>query len=331
MANPNIQTAYAGEVLDQILVMAATGNQLFEKGLIHMETNIGDKFYIPRLQLSKLLQKRVEMPKSENVKGKFTIDERVLKPEDIMVYTEFNPRSFEKYWKKWQPTGPLVFRDLTPEVQVTLLGEVLKQVGTELGWHLIQGEYGEGEEQFFNGVLTRILADPDVVKASCESESMIARLRAVWEKTADVVRGHANFTFLMSSADFDKYDNELTDLHHKGADPTSTNVARFKGKRIAALNDWPDGVIVGTICSLGTDSNLYASCNLADDYECLQVDKVQASGELYFIKLLMKADTQISWGQAVTLLDCRVESSESGGQPSGDSGGSGADDQEVVG
>lgn len=34
MANPNIQTAYGGEVLDQILVMAATGNQLFEKGLI---------------------------------------------------------------------------------------------------------------------------------------------------------------------------------------------------------------------------------------------------------------------------------------------------------
>ena len=75
-----------------------------------METSIGDKFYIPRLQLSKLLQKRVEMPKSENSKGEFKIDERLLKPEDIMVYTEFNPRSFEKFWKKWQPTGNLVFR-----------------------------------------------------------------------------------------------------------------------------------------------------------------------------------------------------------------------------
>ena len=62
-----------------------------------------------------------------------------------------------------------------------------------------------------------------------------------------------------------------------------------------------------------------------------RIAHVQASGELYFIKLLMKADTQISWGQAVTLLDCRAESSESGSQPSGDSGGSGADDQEVVG
>lgn len=312
MANPNIQTSYSGEVLDQMLVMAATGNELFEKGLIHMETGIGDKFHIPRLQLSRLLQKRVEMPKSENSKGDFKIDERVLEPKDVMVYTEFNPRSFEKFWKKWQPTGNLVFRDLMPEVQVALLTEVLKQVGTELGYHFIQGEKGDGEEQFFDGVLTRIQNDTDVVRAACDSESQIERLRAVWEKTADKVRGHANFTFLMSSADFDKYDNELTDLHHKGADPTTTNVARFKGKRIAALNDWPDGVIVGTICSLGTDSNFYAGCNLANDYECLQVDKVQASGERYFIKMLMKADTQIAWGQLVTLLDTRTPGNDIG-------------------
>lgn len=306
MANPNIQTAYAGEVLDQILVKAATGNQLFEKGLIHLETSIGDKFYIPRLQLSKLLQKRVEMPKSENSKGEFKIDERLLKPQDIMVYTEFNPRSFEKFWRKWQPNGNLVFSELPAEVQTTLLNEVLKQVGAELGYHFIQGKSGEGEEQFFDGILTRIEGDKDVVKATCDETSMIARLRAVWEKTSEKVREQQNFTFLMSSADFDKYDNELTDLHHKGADPTSTNTPRFKGKRIAALNDLPSDVIVGTLCSLGTDSNLYAGCNLADDYNCLQVDKVQNSGELYFIKMLMKADTQIAWGELVTLLDCRA-------------------------
>ena len=306
MANPNIQTAYPGEVLDQILVKAATGNQLFEKGLSHLETNIGDKFYIPRMQLSKLLQKRVEMPKSENSKGEFKIDERVLDPKDIMVYIEFNPRSFEKFWRKYQPTGNLVFSELPANVQVMMLNEVLKQVGSELGYHFVQGQSGEEEEQFFDGILTRILADEGVVKATCESTSMIARLRSVWEKTAEKVRDQPNFTFLMSSADFDKYDYELTDLHHKGADPTSTNIPRFKGKRIAALNDLPSDVIIGTLCSLDTDSNLYAGCNLADDYNCLQVDKVQANGELYFIKMLMKADTQIAWGELVTLLDCRA-------------------------
>ena len=49
---------------------------------------------------------------------------------------------------------------------------------------------------------------------------------------------------------------------------------------------------------------------------------MQASGELYFIKMLMKADTQIAWGQLVTLLDCRA-----GEEPSDDQKG----DEEVVG
>lgn len=310
MPNPNIQTAYAGEVLDHMLVRVATGNELFNKGLIHMETSIGDKFYIPRLQLSKLLQKRVSMPKSEHSKGEFKIDERMLKPQDVMVYTEFNPRSFERIWKKWQPSGALVFRELSAEVQIALLNEVLKQAGTELGYHLINGRSGEGDEEFFDGVLTRIEADPDIVRTSCDSGSQLARLRAVWKATADKVRNHENFMFLMSASDFDAYDDELTDLHHKGTDPTATNKASFKNKRIAALTDWPDGVIVGTLCSTDTDSNLFAGCNLADDYECLQVDKVQNSGELYFIKMLLTADTQIAWGELVTLLDCRTGSEE---------------------
>ena len=293
MANPNIQTAYGGEVLDQILVMAATGNQLFEKGLIHMETSIGDKFYIPRLQLSKLLQKRVEMPKSENSKGEFKIDERLLKPEDIMVYTEFNPRSFEKFWKKWQPTGNLVFRELPSNVQVILLSEVLKQVGTELGYHFIQGVSGDGEEQFFNGILTRMLADPDVVKATCAETSQIKRLRAVWEKTADKVRDQANFTFLMSSADFDKYDNELTDLHHKGADPTSTNIARFKGKRIVPVVGIPEHTMVLGEFSTGMDSNLWMGVDYANDTDILKIDRLQANSELFFFQMRMKMDVNI--------------------------------------
>ena len=53
---------------------------------------------------------------------------------------------------------------------------------------------------------------------------------------------------------------------------------------------------------------------------------MQASGELYFIKRLMKADTQIAWGQLVTLLDCRT-----GEEPSDDQKGDQNGDEEVVG
>ena len=37
-----------------------------------------------------------------------------------MVYLEFNPRDYEKYWKFAQPNGNLVFRDLDPKLQATM-------------------------------------------------------------------------------------------------------------------------------------------------------------------------------------------------------------------
>lgn len=95
--NPQIQTNYGGEFLNRLLTLVTTGNELFERGLLHMEQNVGDRFSLPRMRLSKILQKRVEQPTSENSKGQFTIDERVLRPQDVMAYTEFNPRLFEKF------------------------------------------------------------------------------------------------------------------------------------------------------------------------------------------------------------------------------------------
>ena len=152
--NPQIQTNYGGEFLNRLLTLVTTGNELFERGLLHMEQNVGDRFSLPRMRLSKILQKRVEQPTSENSKGQFTIDERVLRPQDVMAYTEFNPRLFEKFWKPFQPTGELGFRELPSDVQEQMLLEVAKVARNELGFHFIQGVQGDGEEQFFNGIRT---------------------------------------------------------------------------------------------------------------------------------------------------------------------------------
>jgi hypothetical protein len=55
-------TNYNGEVLEQLLTLAATGNELVERGLIHIEPNVSTKFHIPRLKTGTMLRKRVEQP-----------------------------------------------------------------------------------------------------------------------------------------------------------------------------------------------------------------------------------------------------------------------------
>lgn len=307
-------TNYAGEVLEMLLTRAATSNELVEKGLIHMEPGVEKAYFLPRMKTGKMLQKRKEMPTSQDSKGDFTYDERALTPVDFMAYTEFNPRSFENIWRKWQPKGNLVFSELPAEGQNALLREMSKQVKFELGFHFINGVLGDDDDHLFNGIVTRMLSDKDVIYVVSGETSMLKKLKAVKDSIPTTMRSNPGLRILMSVTDFDQYDEELTQQPNKGANYTDMNVERYKGIRIVPLSSWPEGLVVATICGMDYDTNLWAAVNLVDDMDVIQIDKVTNAGEKYFFKMLMKADTNIAWGEEVVLLDSReVEDAELSG------------------
>lgn len=299
-------TNYAGEVLEALLTRAATGNELVEKGLIHVVPEVAKQYSIPRLRTGKMLQKRKEMPTDADSKGDFTYDERTLVPVDFMAFTTFNPRTFEQIWRPFQPKGNLVFAELPAEGQNALLRELAKSVKFELGFHFINGVYGEDDDHLFNGIATRMLADKDVVTVSASETTMIKKLKALKDKIPTTLRSNPGLRILMSIADFDQYDEELTQQPNKGANYTDMNVERYKGIRIVPLSNWPEGLIVATVCGMDYDTNLWAGVNLVDDMDVIQIDKLTNAGEKYFFKMLMKADTNIAWGEDVILLDGRA-------------------------
>lgn len=300
-----VTSAYSGEVLDQLLVKATTENELVSRGIIRLEPNVSEKFYIPRLRAGKMLQKRKEQPVDGDSKGDFQYDERMLKPEEFMAFTTFNPRSFEKIWKKWQPTGDLVFRELPTEAQNALLGELAKVVDFELGEHFVNGEFGNDDDHLFNGILTRILADKDVIRIAPICGTMKSKLRAVYRALPKAVRKSKNLRFLMSVEDWDKYDDELTDQSNKGSDTTGTNPKRFKSVPIEDLAAWPEGVIVATVCGMDLTTNLWAGVSSVNDFDAIKIDRLTNAGEKYFFKMLMKADTNIAFGEEVVIYDER--------------------------
>lgn len=300
-------TNYNGEVLEKILTIATTGNDLVEKGLIMVIPGVEKKISLPRIKTGRMLQKRKENPTLEDSKGNFNYSEKSLDPEDFMAFTTFNPRAFEHIWRKWQPKGNLVFSELPPEAQNTLLDELSKSVKFELGWHYINGEFGDDDDHLFDGILTQAARDTEVVVVSAPSDtsSMLAKLKAVRAAVPKALRENPNLRILMSIDDFDKYDNELTEREYKNASETDLNKKRYKGITIETLNSWPDDLIVATICSPSADGNLFAGVNLQDDEEVIQIDKWMNSSELYFFKLLMKADTNIAFGEEFVVLDTR--------------------------
>lgn len=305
-----ITTAYPGEVLDKLLTKATTGNQLVAGGHIRVEPNVQKKFYIPRLKTGAMLQKRIEQPVDSDSKGDFAITEKVLEPLEFMAFTTFNPRSFEKFWRPYQPTGELVFRDLPPQVQSAMLDELAKVVDFELGFHFIQGEAGAGATQFFNGIVTRIAADADVLPVATPvpitSTNIIAKLADVRALIPKAVRKSPNLKIFMSIDNADMYDDALTAQPNKGANYTDTNPERYKGIKIVPLADWPDDVIVAAVASMDLDTNFWAAVDFVNDFEAIKIDRLTNAGEKYFFKMLMKADTNIAFGEEIVLYDARV-------------------------
>ena len=304
----NIQTAFNGEVLDKLLIKATTGNELVRRGLVHLEPNVNDKFYIPRFKAGKMLRKRVEQPEDKDSKGDFNYDERKLEPVEFMAFTTFNPRSFEKIWRKWQPTGELVFRELPKEAQNAMLAAMAASVDFELGKHFINGEAGDDDDHLFNGILTRILADSDVIKVSASGlTSMVDKLKSIHAKIPVEIRTQPGLRYLMSIEDADAYDNELTALTAKGANWTDSNASRFKGITIEAMASWPKDVIVATVTGMDIPTNLWAAVNHVNDFEAIKIDRLTNSGERFFFKMLMKADTNVAFGEEVVLMDARIK------------------------
>ena len=115
---------YTGEFLQDLLVYTASENETYKEGLIHIKTGVQMKYTLPLVQLGKIIQDHVATPNADqsgNDTGKYKFTERYLEPQDFMVYFEFNPRDFEKYYKWFQPTGNLVFRELDPKIQATMV------------------------------------------------------------------------------------------------------------------------------------------------------------------------------------------------------------------
>lgn len=296
-------TNYSGEVLEEILTLASTGNELVERGLIHVEPNVSKKISVPRLTTSKMLQKRKEQPTSADSKGDFNYSEKSLEPVDFMAYTEFNPRKLEHIWRKWQPKGNLVFSELPAEVQNKFLAELIKQVKFELGWHYINGKEGKTDDELFNGIVLRIKEESETIKAGSSAVSMIGKLYALRSQIPVVLLDNPNLRILMNKREFERYDMELTKQVAKGVNHTDISPRSFKGIKIEDLANWPAGFITATLCSMGLDGNFFAAVNLQDDEDVIQIDKVTNAGEKYFFKLLMKADTNIAFGQECIVLD----------------------------
>jgi len=336
MANSRFQfldNNYSGELLEDLLVYTSQDNETYKEGLIHIHAGIQHAYNIPLVSMGKIIQDHKATPDSDqsaNETGKMKFSERKLEPNDFMVYFEFNPRDFEKYYKPFQPTGNLVFRTLNSSIQAKMVqllmankdeyldyaiwnsakgGATASGIKTPAGddYYAIGEDHEYGPVHYFDGLIKRMLdnaagkdGDKDERKVKIagnttfkDGEAVESALRTIWRATPGKIRKKAAVLFLMDVNSWDLYDEYLTDKVVKYKDNTGINEYRFKGKRIVALNSLPKDTIIFGQFTTGRDSNAWMGVDYANDENVLQIEKLQANSELYFFKMLLKMDVNI--------------------------------------
>lgn len=324
------ETNYTGEVLEELLTLTAQKTDTFAKGLIHVEPQIQKQLTLPSIKLGKIIQDRKPTPDSSV--GEYSFAERYLAPKDFMIYLEFNPREFERYYKAFQPVDNLVFRKLDPYVQAKMLrllmegkeayidqaiwcsatatqkAKIANSDGIE-GTSIIGAENEYGQMKYWDGAIARMLMNANAEENSedkksgdimlagngsfANGEAVETELYNMYHKLPPKIRAISGLKILMDYNTWDMYDQYLTAKEHKYVDNTQINARTFKGKQIIPMVAFPDHTIIIGKFSRGRDSNLWMSVDMADDINVIQCDKLQNNSELYFFKALMKIDVNI--------------------------------------
>lgn len=326
-------TAYAGTFASYFWLPATFGMDTVQKGVVYVQDGIKKAHTIGRIDFSNPLQKRAATPTSS---GTFTIDGRVLTPQDMMLYTEFNPRDFEQHWLAEQLSPTLLARELPVTAENYMmqmaLNRTFEQVenGIWMGstaYTAPPGSAGNGQLVFFDGFLKKMVSDAAVLKVASpnpltagvtggglynivDAMNALITLAAV-NKKALLSNGNRynRLKFLMSINSEQIYQTFLTTtLTFKGINTTDRGINKFKGYDIVPIAGFPDDTILFAEATDTTDSNLYVGMNSMEDNN-LQLQKLQANSEIFFMKGLMKYDVQYGFSEQAFLFTTLTASS----------------------
>lgn len=318
-------TTYAGTFASYFWLPATFGMDTVQKGGVYVQDGIKKKHTIGRVDFANPLQPRHATPTTS---GTFTVDGRVLEPQDLMVYTEFNPRDYEQHWLAEELSPTLLARELpvTAENYMIQIGLQRTFEQIELGlwmgsasYTAIPGTSGNGQICFFDGFLKKMIGDSAVLKVPspfplttaatagsvyniADAMSALLKLAAVNKKAllSRPTRYDRLKFFVSINTEQIWYDYITTTQTFKGINTMERGINKYKGYDIIALAGMPDDTILFCEGLDDVSSNLYIGMNSTEDNN-LQLMRLQNNSELFFLKGLMKFDVQYGFSEQAFL------------------------------
>lgn len=299
-------SGFAGTNIATILSLLVLGAETIQKGLLHTIPNKYDIIYMPTLNTApNQLQDRVATPTTS---ADSEYDERVIDPQDIMWYQEFNPATFEHVWQDFWPKGAMVNQIQDPKIQGAVTSTIRGSINTQLDAIIWQGDDTLGALdplRFFDGFLKTMSADVDVVKVVIAGPIDAANIQEILDDMITAmppaVRVRKRPKFIMSHETFDAFEQYTTSLDFKGNSVYDGTQLRYRGYLIVPVGGMTETDIVFCDATPGPEGNLFAGTWLANDKDNFLISRLQANSELWFIKALFRYGVQYGKSEEIVL------------------------------
>lgn len=310
-------TKYNGEFAEQLLIPAIAELTTLQKGVAYFKDGIKFKENVGRITFQKPFQPRVATP-TGNEKSKFIVSERELFPQDLMLYDEFNPRDFEAHVLGRQLDERIIGRGLPPTAETAMMSVALQTSMETLDVALWQGSLAfrataapddeQYQRMYFDGFMPKILktatdglgesavfiGSPAVLTSSNIIDAFQKTKNGMTPKLLSKANRYNKLKFLVSVNTEQLLQDAYTNSTFKNNDNSERGIEKFQGFDVVSIYGIPDNTILFGEFTMDLTSNTWIGLNSKEDMS-IQIAPLQANSEVWFIKALMKFDTQIAW------------------------------------
>jgi len=299
-------SAFIGTNVSNILALLVLGAESIQKGLLHTIPNKYDKIYMPRLVTdADQLQDRTATPTTS---ADSVYDERVIDPQDMQFYLEWNPATFEHLWADFWPRGSMNNQVTDPKIAAAVVNTVRGSINTQLDKLIYQGDVDAGAAsplRFFDGFLKTMAADTDVIKVPIsgpiDANNIKESLDAAITAMPPAVRVNKRPKFIMSHNSFDAFEQYTTALDFKGNQVYNGTQLRYRGYDVVPVGGMTDTDIIFAVADLSVNSNLFAGTWMTNDPNNFKIQRLQNNSELWFLLAKFRYGVQYGFGQEIVL------------------------------
>lgn len=283
-----------------------------EVAAAYQKTGVRDKSQLDRLVYTK-------NPFEDYTSGNPTFasgadkDKRDIEPKKMTLSGTFEPDEWLSEWDKYAPNGNLTQLMMNPQFLQRVMELALNAGWTQLADLFWVGDVGAGGAsplRFFDGIITKVIADSDtdvtfVTPAGVITQANIVdRLIDMYLAMPDKFLKDPNYKWNVSVADY-----KLLQLFNNDAKKTTVGVldqairSLFLDQRIVPTLGFPKDHILGTHSTLGVDSNLVFAnyFSLDAEFSGIKVALIENLGKAHGYRVDFMADAQYRAGADIAL------------------------------